>query len=135
MNRRRFIAGFALLVNIATPQGTPAEATSSGTLDAESVYYERGWKNGHQAGYCEGWDLGERIGYSRAEQEAAPVAVVQGALFDFMGYLTTLPEPITLSHTHPVGELLKHYDTWSEKRGITGEDPADVLGWPGRLIR
>lgn len=67
---------------------------------------------------------------------AAPSAseVVAGALFDFLGYLTTLPKasPVTFSSSHEATPAVEHLRTWAGSRNLQLE-PADVSGWSHRL--
>ena len=53
---------------------------------------------------------------------------VQGALFDFMGYLTTREGTLELGATHTPGDLLNHWEDWCATRNLKGFH-ADVLGW------
>ncbi|WP_155524740.1 hypothetical protein [Delftia acidovorans] len=74
--------------------------------------------------------------------EAAPQApaaasaseMVAGALFDFLGYLTTLPKAsaVTFSSSHEATPAVEHLRTWAGSRNLQLE-PADVSGWSNRL--
>jgi hypothetical protein len=54
--------------------------------------------------------------------------IVAGALFDFLGFLTTLEEPITMSGQHEAPKALLLLEEWAAKRGLD-LDGADVMGW------
>jgi hypothetical protein len=53
---------------------------------------------------------------------------IAGALFDFMGRLTTLDEPVTLSGRHDAGVIIPIAEAWAGERGLS-LDEADVSGW------
>jgi len=53
---------------------------------------------------------------------------IAGALFDFLGYLTTLKNPITRSSKHEAPLGLKCLQEWAKKRKFDLED-ADVKNW------
>lgn len=53
---------------------------------------------------------------------------IAGALFDFIGYLTTLKEPVTFSSKHECPLALKCLEKWAKKRNFSLED-ADVKNW------
>lgn len=54
--------------------------------------------------------------------------LIQGALFDFMGYLTTRPGVLELGDTRSPRDLLLHWEDWCRERGLEGYY-ADVEGW------
>ena len=65
------------------------------------------------------------------EPEAAQDKVIAGALFDFLGFLTTRDKPTAFGATRnasPAVELLKE---WADKRGLDLED-ADVENFHSR---
>ncbi len=74
--------------------------------------------------------------YAAPQAPAAPSAseVVAGALFDFLGYLTTLPKgsAITFSSSHEATPAVEHLRAWAGSRNLQLE-PADVSGWSHRL--
>lgn len=53
---------------------------------------------------------------------------IAGALYDFLGYLTTRAEPLTLSRAHEAPPALDALVAWAETRGLSLER-ADVLHW------
>ena len=53
-------------------------------------------------------------------------ADIGGAVFDFMGFLTSRPEVITVSGSHEPHSILAAYKEWADKRGIpNGHDDDD----------
>jgi hypothetical protein len=58
--------------------------------------------------------------------------IVAGALFDFMGRLTMLEEPITLSGHHEPHQLLEIFKAWADERGLDTNE-ADVEDWQASL--
>jgi len=59
--------------------------------------------------------------------------IVSGALFDFIGMLTTLEEPIVLSERHNPTRLVDMLVDWAyNKRGLNTFD-ADVYGWQDKI--
>ena len=77
---------------------------------------------------------------SNATSQAAPAAVavpsmtIAGALFDFCGYLTTLPrqQAITASEAHEASPMVEALEQWATKRNLQLDD-ADVKGWRAAL--
>lgn len=65
---------------------------------------------------------------SQKEKKVMENKKISGALFDFIGYLTTLDEPITFSSKHEVPIALDCLKKWAEKRGLD-LDGADVQNW------
>ena len=65
-----------------------------------------------------------------APSDALDAKTIAGALFDFLGYLTTLPaqEAVTFSECHEASSAVEHLGKWAEKRSLS-LDEADVLGW------
>lgn len=61
-----------------------------------------------------------------------PSAVVVGALYDFMGRLTTLDRPVTVSRHHEVYGVLDAFEAWARERGLDVSQ-ADVEHWQERL--
>lgn len=59
-------------------------------------------------------------------------AVIAGALFDLMGFLTTLDEPVALGSTEEAAIAVELLQCWAAKRGLN-LDGADVKGWKDRL--
>ena len=55
-------------------------------------------------------------------------AKIAGALYDFLGYLTRLKKPITLSRKHSVSIATEHLEKWAKKRGLDLTE-ADILEW------
>lgn len=142
MNRRDVLTSFAATVGAIALAPSVAAAAAAPERDATAeadrwaqgylVGYGQGLGNGETAGFHDGWDAGERTGYASAEQQAAPTAVVVGALYDFMGRLTTLDEPLTVSRGHTVYALLEAFQAWAEERGLDIR-AADVARWQERL--
>ncbi|WP_343499210.1 hypothetical protein [Achromobacter denitrificans] len=58
-------------------------------------------------------------------------AVIAGALFDLMGFLTTLDEPVSLGSTEEAAIAVELLQRWAAKRGLN-LDGADVKGWKER---
>jgi hypothetical protein len=58
--------------------------------------------------------------------------LIAGALFDFMGRLTTLDEPLTLSGKHEPHRLLDVFGEWASERRLNTHD-ADVRRWHLRI--
>jgi len=58
-------------------------------------------------------------------------AVIAGALFDLMGFLTTLDEPVALGSTEEAAIAVELLQRWAAKRGLNLDD-ADVKGWNER---
>lgn len=59
-------------------------------------------------------------------------SVVAGAILDFMGWLTTRPERLTLSGTDdaaPATEAVKEFLTM---RGVDQDRAPMIFNWPGR---
>lgn len=59
-------------------------------------------------------------------------AMIAGALFDFLGYLTTRPEPLTLGSEHEAPPAVDALQAWASERGLSLEH-ADVHRWQQRL--
>ncbi|OZI74548.1 hypothetical protein [Bordetella genomosp. 12] len=64
-------------------------------------------------------------------QDDAKDSVIAGALFDFMGFLTTLDQPVTLGASKEATIAVKLLEQWAEKRGLHLSE-ADVKGWDRR---
>jgi hypothetical protein len=58
--------------------------------------------------------------------------LIAGALFDFMGRLTTLEDPITLSSKHEPHRLLEVFTEWAAERRLNTHN-ADVQRWQFRI--
>ncbi len=78
-----------------------------------------------------GYEVGERMGYEGAKLIVVPSAVVAGALYDFMGHLTS-GEPMTLGRSYTVLSLMGAFEEWAKERGLDVNN-ADVQGWADRL--
>ena len=59
-----------------------------------------------------------------------PDSVIAGALFDFCGYLTTMPkdQAITVSGSHEASSIVEALKVWAANRSLHLDD-ADVSGW------
>lgn len=118
MRRRRFFG--ALLAGasafVVAPMFTDAERVGNPTDMALADAYGDGWNAGH----------------GQATRISVPSAVVAGALYDFMGCLTTRDDPITLSRNHTVYDLMDAFTAWANERGLN-VDAADVERWSERL--
>lgn len=79
-------------------------------------------------GYLDGLDQ-QMQGIKRLD---VPSAVVVGALYDFMGRLTTLDEPITVSRSHTVYGVMDAFQAWATDRGLD-INVADIQHWQERL--
>ena len=55
---------------------------------------------------------------------------IAGALFDFLGHLTTMPKPLTVGASELAPPALDELRAWATKRGFSLDD-ADVTGWQG----
>ena len=53
---------------------------------------------------------------------------VAGALFDFLGYLTTRESPVTFSTRHSASPAVEVLQAWADKKGLDISD-ADVENW------
>ena len=77
-------------------------------------------------------DLAARAASAQAAPAAVavPGAAIAGALFDFCGYLTTLPrqQAITASEAHEASPMVEALEQWAAKRNLQLDD-ADVQGW------
>ena len=62
------------------------------------------------------------------EYENADIA---GALYDFLGFLTTLKEPVTMSARHQSGIAVDLLQRWAEERGFSIKS-ANVKNWNHR---
>lgn len=60
--------------------------------------------------------------------KAALQMLVAGALFDFAGYLTTLPEPLAIGAAEFSGPMVEHLKKWAETRKLP-LDEAAVMSW------
>lgn len=54
--------------------------------------------------------------------------IISGALYDFMGFLTSRPQEVTLSDHHTPHDLLDAFREWAEERNLNIEN-ALVLDW------
>lgn len=66
--------------------------------------------------------------------EGVPARVVSGAVFDFAGYLTTLPveKAIHASEAHEASPMVEAIKAWAATRGLETAE-ADVRGWRAAL--
>lgn len=83
------------------------QVDTEGTLHAKEVAHAQGTPD-HQPSDCE--------------------RRVAGAVFDFTGYLTTLPGTTKVGAKHEVSPLLEHLIAWASSRGLALDD-ALVKGW------
>lgn len=60
-------------------------------------------------------------------------ALIAGALFDFLGYLTSRDEALTLSGHHHAMPAVDALSAWAATRGLD-LDVADVERWHEHLI-
>lgn len=60
-------------------------------------------------------------------------AAIRGALFDFMGFLTTREEPIEVGASHDATLLMDLFTEWAESRDLDINGPTDVEGWRDHL--
>ena len=57
-------------------------------------------------------------------------AIVNGAMCDFIGYLTTRPEVIKVGASETVYAIHDIYREWADMRGLDfGKDEAAVMDW------
>lgn len=70
----------------------------------------------------------------QAVQAAVPASVIAGAVFDFAGYLTTLPhkEAIHCSEAHEAAPMVEAITEWCKRRNLT-TDGAKVETWRDHL--
>lgn len=68
----------------------------------------------------------------RLNAGAVPARVVAGALFDLMGHLTTMKEPVTFSSAHHAGPAVEILREFAKKRGLSLDDP-DIQNWSAAL--
>lgn len=62
-------------------------------------------------------------------------SLIAGAIFDFMGHLTTLPKTIKTGETHTPHDLIATFQAWADTRGLNIER-AMVEDWntlPGQV--
>ena len=77
------------------------------------------------------WDAAWQAAQAQAgdgEPEAAQDKVIAGALFDFLGFLTTRDKPTAFGATRNASPAVKLLQEWANKRGLD-LDGADVEGW------
>ena len=58
--------------------------------------------------------------------------VVTGALYDFLGYLTSQPVPVVLSSGHEPGPALEHLQHFLSIRGVDQNCEPMVKDWQSR---
>lgn len=96
--------------------------------------FEKWWPSvGQTIGKVAAWEAWQaaQAQAGDGEPEAAQDKVIAGALFDFLGFLTTRDKPTAFGATRnasPAVELLKE---WADKRGLDLED-ADVENFHSR---
>lgn len=66
-----------------------------------------------------------------ADVPAALAVVVAGALFDFLGYLTSRDKVISLGATEEAGTAVEAVNEWATARGLSLDEPA-VSDWHER---
>lgn len=76
----------------------------------------------------------ESLRKQAAAQQAVPASVIAGAVFDFAGYLTTLPhkEAIHCSEAHEAAPMVEAITEWCKRRNLT-TDGAKVETWRDHL--
>jgi hypothetical protein len=137
LNRRQALAlsiaatACSLLVP-PTPTSAAPDGGKVGLGDLMAQEYHQGWLDGERHGFSEGWTGGFNSGYARYLMEKSEAAVVAGALYDFMGYLTTGDRELVLSGHHEPYALMERFQEWAERRGLDIKD-ADVDDWHERL--
>ena len=142
-------------VSNATSQAAPAAVNPSETPNSSTIAVPSGWKlvpDDATPEWVENLEalpdwrdaVGECIkkflAASPVAPQAAPAAVavpgavIAGALFDFCGYLTTLPHKhaITASEAHEASPMVEALKQWAAKRNLQLDD-ADVQGWSAAL--
>lgn len=55
-------------------------------------------------------------------------SIIAGALYDFMGYLTTRPKSMVTGAAETPHDILEHFQTWADERGLSLEK-AMVQDW------
>lgn len=58
-------------------------------------------------------------------------SVIAGALYDFLGRLTTMPGTFEVGAKHDAAQMVDHLTSWAVERGLN-LDNADVEGWNKR---
>lgn len=122
MKRRALFGKIATAAAVVAvgPVVTAAEATPVRDTMADADL----WANGYLAG------LDQQM--ADVKRVDVPNAVVVGALYDFMGRLTTLDEPITVSRSHEVYGVMEAFQAWARDRGLD-INVADVEHWHERV--
>lgn len=121
--RRGFLLGSLAAVGAvsATPlAGEPVTATAAG-LEFQPPLNPDSWSDGYLSGQAS------------AQLLKAPSTVVLGAVYDLLGYLTTLETPITLGSSLEVYPAIDALSVWLRKRDLF-ESAADVSHWRKRLV-
>jgi len=101
----------------------PAPPPPECKTEAEQTAYAFGW-----------WKALESVRTEQPAQESVAHTVIAGALFDFMGYLTSRKERIVLSaadDTAPAADAIRDFAT---KRGLSLDD-AQVREWIDALAQ
>lgn len=75
--------------------------------------------------------LKARPAQALADERVALQTIVAGALFDFAGYLTTLPKPISIGSSELASPMVELLTAWAALRGLSLDD-ADVSTWQAR---
>lgn len=88
--------------------------------------------------------IGEKLAYDDAFRKLWPLfgfllaerrhggsdrSDIAGALFDFLAFLTTHDETITVGASHPPYDLLAAYEVWATGNGLDIHAEVNVLGW------
>lgn len=78
-------------------------------------------------------DLHDAVGQAAPQAEqVAEQSVIAGALFDFIGFLTTRDSNTTLGATSPAAPAVDLLSEWAETRSLALDD-ADVSDWQSRI--
>jgi hypothetical protein len=104
---------------IAATPAAPAPAIPNAVREAVEAAFEQrpGWQS-----------LLAPAVRALGDAPAAPSAAIDGALFDFLGFLTTSERRWTFSSTDDAGPAVAALEQWAAKRSLSLDD-ADVEGW------
>lgn len=58
--------------------------------------------------------------------------VIAGALYDFLGYLTSVPQSFKVGHDAPAYDIMTQFEKWARERGLAIEEP-EIEGWQRHL--
>ena len=78
-------------------------------------------------GKCAYCGVGDEVAQQAAPEQATD-EIIAGALFDFMGMLTTRDEVLTLSGHHEAGPAVEAIEAFAKLRGLNLAE-ANVAGW------